>query len=138
MSLMQKMLSITIASIHRFIISGLTGAAVHFLILISCKEVLHLSVLLSTTIAFIIASVVSFLLQKLWAFKNYEKGSAIPLQIFRYLLVATLNVGVNALLMHLLVNIFGVHYIISQIITSGLIAIESFILYRMFVFKINT
>ncbi len=123
--------------ILRFLISGATGALVHFLILIFSKEILDLSVILSTTLAFSLASVVSFLLQKIWVFKNYDKGNAIPRQAFLYLLVTILNVGINAILMHILVNIFGIYYIISQIITSGLIAIESYILYKSLVFSSN-
>lgn len=123
--------------ILRFLISGTTGALVHFLILIFSKEILDLSIILSTTLAFSLASVVSFLLQKIWVFKNYDKGSAISHQAFRYLLVTILNVGINAILMHILVNIFGIYYIISQIVTSGLIAIESYILYKSLVFSNN-
>ncbi len=129
------MLNTTFNSIHRFIVSGLTGAVVHFLVLISCKEILGFSIIISTTIAFTLASFVSFLLQKLWAFRNYEKGGAISRQVSRYLFVTILNVGLNALLMHILVNKFEIYYIVSQIITSGLIAIESYVLYKFVVFS---
>ena len=120
--------------IVRYITAGVTGALIHFLVLITLKEIFFCSILLSTTTAFIIAGISSFLLQKYWTFKN--KGtSEISLQMALYIVVALTNVGVNAGLMWFFSIKLGFYYLVAQVITSGLIAIESYILYNRIVFR---
>lgn len=121
-------------NMQRFVVSGATGTVVHFFFLIIGKEIIGFSIIASTTIAFIIASTVSFLLQKIWTFKNYNTA-VIHLQAIRYLCIALINMGINAILMHMLSDRLAIYYLIAQFITSGLIAIESYLLYRFIVFK---
>ncbi len=117
----------------RFIGAGIIGTAVHFSVLALFVEVFDFTVIPGTTIAFITAWSVSFLLQKHWTFQNNDQERLIR-QILSYVAIAFLNIFVNALLMHIFVNELEHHYLLGQLFTTAIIAAESFVLYRLVVF----
>lgn len=119
--------------IQRYLVSGTTGALVHFFVLILLTELFETNVIFATTIAFICASVISFSMQKLWTFQ--DKGLNIKYQVSSYLLVGTVNIFLNGSLMHFFVFRLELQYILAQFLTSGLIALESYFLYKHFVFR---
>lgn len=119
--------------IKRFIISGGIGTLTHFGILIFLTEYIGFTVMFSTTVAFIFASVVSFTLQKLWTFESYSLHT-VPSQMILYLGVTAMNITFNALSMYILHERLGWYYLLAQFLTSGMIAVESYTLYRYFVF----
>lgn len=120
--------------IVRFSVSGVSGAVVHFLILISLVEIGNLPTVLATTIAFLSAATVSFTMQKVWTFKNYDQKRT-PVQAGVYIAIGACNIVINAFLMYLLVNRLLFSYLPSQIVTSSIIAIESYFLYHYVVFR---
>ncbi len=117
----------------RFIGAGIIGTAVHFGVLALFFEVFDFTVIPGTTISFITAWSVSFLLQKHWTFQNNDHERLIR-QILSYVAIAVLNIFVNALLMHIFVNELEHHYLLGQLFTTAIIAAESFVLYRLVVF----
>lgn len=119
--------------ISRFVFSGGMGALTHFGILILMTELAGTGVILSTTTAFVAASGVSFSLQKVWTFKD-RSLHAVPIQMLLYIIVALLNLVLNAALMYVLTEHLDLHYLAAQLITSGLIAAESYLLYKYVVF----
>ena len=121
------------SAITRFIVSGTTGALIHFCILILFYETLNASLLFSTTVAFLVASIVSFTLQKFWAFQE-RSSVAIPRQAFLYLFLTGTNIVVNGYLMHWFTETLSLQYLLAQIFTSGLIAVESYFFYKRVVF----
>ncbi len=114
----------------RFFISGGIGAAVNVGILFLLTHVAHVWYLCSSIIAFVIAVCVSFVMQKYWTFQNKETHT-IHVQASWFTLLALVNLGLNTLLMYTCVDGLGFHYIVGQIITSLLIAIESYVIYRI-------
>jgi putative flippase GtrA len=52
-----------------------------------------------------------------------------------YGLVAIVNTGINVLLVYLLVEYGGLHYLLGQFFSSGFIAFESYFVYQLFIFK---
>jgi len=120
--------------ICRYLISGGTAAAVNIGILFLLTHYGHVWYLLSSVISFLISFGVSFSLQKFWTFKDHNKEN-IHKQGSVYLLVTLTNLGINILLMYMLVQYIGLHYIIAQIITGGLIAIASYFVYGKLIFN---
>lgn len=119
--------------ILRYIVSGGTGAVVNFAVLIFLVEHFHLYPVYASVGAFMVAFGVSFTLQKLWTFQNYDRATA-GKQIVAYLAISLMNLGLNTLLMYLLITYTTLWYVVDQFITSALIAVESFFLYRHVVF----
>lgn len=118
----------------KYLISGGTAAAVDVLLLYVFTDIFKLWYITSAVLAFIGAFCVSFTLQKYWTFRDLS-SSKIHAQISLYLISSVINLGINTLFMYILVDFFHIWYILSQIITSGLIAIGSFFIYKYIIFK---
>lgn len=122
------------ARIIRFVIAGGTGAVVNLTALYLLVEYGHLNPVVGSIGSFVCAFFVSFGLQKLWTYKNYDKQTA-GKQMTVYLGIQLFNLALNTGIMYLFVHHTPIHYIVAQIITSGLIAVESFFLYKHIVFR---
>src|SRR3989344_5231647 len=122
-----------IKKILRYFLSGGTAFGVDFFFLYFFTELVGLHYLLSVVIAFVIAVIVSFILQKYWTFQNNSKVD-LHRQAVLYITVAIINTGFNALLVYLFVEYVGLHYLVGQFFSSGLIAFESFFIYQFFIF----
>jgi putative flippase GtrA len=83
---------------------------------------------------FLIALIVSFLAQKFWTFQDHEK-TVIPQQFLAFAILGIVNLGADALMIHILVNVLRVWYIWAQVTTSGIIAVWSFFVYRQLIFR---
>lgn len=118
----------------RFLISGGIGTVLNLMMVYLLTDIMGIWYLYSTTIAFVISFFVSFTLQKFFTFQDHALDT-IRAQAPKYLAVALINMGLNALSMYLLVERFGFHYLIAQICTIATISIESFLVYHYIVFK---
>jgi putative flippase GtrA len=118
----------------RYLIAGGTAAATNLVALYVFTDLLHVWYLLSAILSFLIAFIVSFVLQKFWTFTGSQETEW-KSQAVMYFIITSINLGLNTLLMYLFVDIFDIHYMVSQFIISGLIACESYFVYQIFVFK---
>jgi putative flippase GtrA len=84
-------------------------------------------------LAFLIAFSFNFFLQKYWVFQSAEHHK-IPRQMFLQFSVAVMNLGLNTLLLYAFVEYGHLWYILAQLISSAIIACESFVFYR-FIFR---
>lgn len=92
----------------RFGLTGLTTTGVHFLVAIALVELLHTSPTVANGVAFVTATVTSFVINTLWSFK-----SRVDVQTFtRYVTVAAVGLGLTLALSSLLDGL-GVHYILA-------------------------
>lgn len=122
-----------VAKLGRYVISGGTAAAVDLVLLFVLTHFFHVWYILSAILAFVGAFFVSFFLQKFWTFRDMSKEGAHK-QAVIYFIVSSINLGINTFLMYVFTETFGVYYILSQILASLLIAMESFFIYRHFIF----
>ncbi|OIP78808.1 MAG: hypothetical protein AUK20_03045 [Parcubacteria group bacterium CG2_30_45_37] len=120
--------------IVKYLIAGSAGAFTNLVFLYIFTEFIGLWYLISTSLAFVIAFCVSFFLQKFWTFRD-GNSEIIYKQMAAYFSVALANLGLNGLLMYFLVDGFGIWYMLAQLITSGSIAIESYWVYKKFIFN---
>src|SRR3989338_7769623 len=121
-------------TILKFFINGILAAVIHLGILYYLTDFLGVWYVGSTMIAYAIAFLFSFSLQKFWTFQ--ESGfDKIRWQAPIYFIVGAINLGLNGVGIYLVVEKLHIWYILAQIIVSGLIAIESFVIYRYFIFK---
>ena len=120
--------------ILKFIISGGTTALFGLTVLYVLTDFFGLWYLLSAVLAFIVGFFISFSLQKLWTFKD-KRQDQVYRQLSLYLSVALTNLVLNTALMYLFVDVFGVWYMLAQVIVDLVIAAESFLMYKFIVFK---
>ena len=120
----------------RFIISGTLATCTNLVALYVLTENLHIHYLQSSACAFVISFLVSFTLQKFWTFSN-SSLEMVHKQLVGAFAVALFNLLINMFLMYGFVEYVGLHYLLAQIVTSALIAGETFVLFRYVVFAIR-
>lgn len=121
-------------SIVKFFISGSLAGSVDLLALYFFHGIVRWEIVLSTSLAFLFSFMVSFVLQKLWTFRNYN-SKRLPHQLVLYIGFTFISLNLNAFGMHLLVNNWNVWYLLSQIIVNILLGIINFFIYKYIVFK---
>ncbi len=117
------------ARIFRFLVSGVIATAVNLSILYTLTDLFGVWYLISSAFSFTAAFVVSFVLQKFWAFKN-ESRDRIRSQMPMHLTVALINLVINEILLYTMVDIFGMWYIGAQLLAAAVIAFGSFFAFR--------
>jgi dolichol-phosphate mannosyltransferase len=120
--------------VFKFLIAGCAGAFTNLALLYFFTDILGVWYLASSSLAFIVSFFVSFFLQKFWTFSDKAKESLLK-QMGVYLAVALTNLVINGLLMYLLVDGFKIWYMFSQFTVSGVIALESYWVYKIFIFN---
>jgi putative flippase GtrA len=113
--------------------SGGLGAVTQLGGLFILKEFFHLWYLLASLLSYIFAVFVGFTLQKFWTFKGTQGHT--HKQAMGYVGLFVINLGINTLMMYVFVDKLNIWYLGAQVIASGLIAIESFFVYRHIIFK---
>lgn len=121
------------AEILRFLISGGFAFFANIGVLYLATDVFGVWYLASSVLSFISAFFVSFSMQKFWTFKNRETDRMTS-QLGMSLVMAVVNLGLNTGMMYLLVEDGHFHYLIAQVITAGIIAIETYFIYKHIIF----
>lgn len=122
--------------ILRFIISGGIAAAVNLTLLFALVHFIKMWYLLATNISYVSSIIVSFTMQKFFAFNDYSRDKILRQSIF-YFVFQGINVSINTFLMFLSVDLLNLHYMVSQVIVGGMIALYSFFIYRNIIFYPN-
>ena len=117
-----------------YLISGSIAAFVNLSLLYIFTELLHFWYVISASIAYVSAFGISFTLQKFWTFKDH-KIEGIHKQLSLYFLVMLINIILNALFVYLFVEYAEIWYMLAQVISGLIIAIESFFVYKLLIFR---
>jgi glycosyltransferase involved in cell wall biosynthesis/putative flippase GtrA len=120
--------------ILRYFICGITAAATNIFLLYIFTDIFGVWYLYSSVLAFFLALVVSFVLQKFVVFKD-NKTDGLKSQFSKFLIAAVLGVLTNTALVFVFVDIFGIWYIFSQVIAGVFVMVQNFILYKLFIFN---
>ena len=128
----------------RYIISGGTAGLIQVIGLYIWVSVLGLTeqYLWGVVVAYCIALVVGFTMQKYWTFREYSH-ELIARQMSWYTAVSLVNLGVNALILHISkvlfesngLNFFHIWYLAAQIFAVGVCALTGFLLNRSITFR---
>jgi putative flippase GtrA len=120
--------------IFRFLLSGGAALGTDLVFLYLFTDIFGIWYLVSSVLAFVLAFVVSFSLQKFWVFGD-SSHDGIQKQASIYFVVAIINLFLNTFLVYEFVEQFKLFYLLAQIAASALIAIESFFVYQHFIFN---
>jgi putative flippase GtrA len=119
----------------KYIISGSVAAITQIGVFYAFTRILGVELYLaSTSIAFVFAVTVSFLLHKFWTFEDNDL-SRIKWQLPVFVSIAFANLFLNGLMMYVLVSVLGFWYLGAQAVTMGVLAFGSFILNRTITFN---
>lgn len=102
-------------------------------VLILMREVMGLSLLLSTIVSYTIGWTVNYVLQRYWVFSN-PKLKKQNLQVTgRYLFISFVNLIINYLILNSLENI-GISVYIGQFVSAGFFTVWNYVIYKFWVF----
>ena len=118
----------------KYLIAGGTAAFTDLSLLYIATDILGIWYLFSACLAFVVAFFVSFFLQKFWTFRDNDQEQ-IYKQLGAYLAVALANFTLNAALMYIFVDGLRIWYMLAQFMISGLIACESYFVYKLLIFN---
>ncbi len=117
----------------QYAIVGVLGTAIDLGSLYIFVDLLHIHVLFATPVSFILAVVNNFILNKYWTFQN--KSSNIRKQFIKFLIVSIIGLLLTELLMAFFVFALKIWYLLSKLITSGLVMAWNFLANKYWTFK---
>ncbi|GAB1418137.1 MAG: GtrA family protein [Bacteroidales bacterium] len=122
------------ASFVRYSIVAGIATATDFLVLVLFTEVFKLWYMFSAITGAVTGGVVSFLLERNWAF--CEKQGNLFKQTYKYTAIWIASILLNTTGLFLLVEFAHIYYILSKVIVSVMIGIGfNFFTHKYFIFK---
>jgi len=107
----------------RFILVGLAATTVTFSALITGVEVFHTSAVTASLAGYALGIVVNYSLNYGYTFKSRERHMIV---IPRFLLIMFAGLLINALIMVVLVDMVGVHYVLAQLAAISVVLVWNF------------
>lgn len=121
-----------IVQLFRFGIVGIVATLIDFLILYSFKEYFVFSVLFSSFVAYIISSVVNYLLSTRWVFKSNTLSEHYKIIIF--IIISLIGLILNELIMYF-GELVSIYYMITKVISTIVLLVFNFISRKIFLEK---
>ncbi len=118
----------------KFGVVGVTGTLVNIAILYLLTEKAGIYYIISAIFSFIVAMSSNFILNKIWTFRENIKLE-IGKKYFQFGLVSVSALLVNLLFLYIFTEIFGIYYILSQILAIGIALIINFIGNKIWTFS---
>ncbi|HTE10832.1 MAG TPA: GtrA family protein [Chitinophagaceae bacterium] len=114
--------------------SSLIASAADFLITVLLVELTGTRIILASVEGTLSGGIINFIINRYWVFSGGEKKKRV--QIFRYTMVWTGNLALNASGMYLVTHYTDLNYIVSKIFISVLVGVlYNYFLQKRFVFK---
>ncbi len=107
-----------LARFSRYAAWGVLGTGVHYLVLVLAVRVAGMEPVVASTLGAVAGALVNYLLNHRYTFAgNAPHRASAP----RYFAVALAGMALNALLMGLFVHGLALHYLLSQLLASGVV-----------------
>tara|TARA_R110001583_G_scaffold195094_1_gene369054 strand:- start:31176 stop:31580 length:405 start_codon:yes stop_codon:yes gene_type:complete len=108
----------------RFAAVGLVGTIAHYALLLVLVETGGAPPLAGSVAGFLLGAVVNYAINHRFVFRS---GRAHAEALPRFMTVAGVGLCWNALLMYLLAELMGLHYLLAQILTTGLLLVWHYV-----------
>ena len=125
----------TLMGLHRqfsiFVLVGLAAAVVHYGALIALVEAADWSPVPATLVGYVAGGVVSYVLNRRHTYvsdRPHEEAG------WRFGVVAGVGFLLTSLFMYLLHDGAGLHYMLAQVLTTGVVLLWSFIAHKLWTF----
>lgn len=125
----------TAGQLHRFLrfaAVGAVGTAAHYALLLALVEGAGVDPVAGSVAGFLLGAFVNYTLNRALVFRSDRAhAEALP----RFLAVAGMGLGWNALLMYALVELAGVHYLLAQILTTAILLVWHYLGNALWTFR---
>ena len=116
----------------RFAAVGALGTAAHYALLLVLVEGAGVDPVAGSVAGFLLGALVNYTLNRTLVFRSDRAhAEALP----RFLAVAGVGLGWNALLMYILVDFAGVHYLLAQILTTAILLVWHYLGNALWTFR---
>ena len=119
--------------ILKFGLVGGTAFVIDYVLLYFCTEFLHIHYLISSIISFTVSVIFNYILSIKWIFDVKKKQDVKDFVIF--IILSVIGLGINSLIMYVMVEKFGVYYMLSKIVSTAVVMVYNFITRKIFVEK---
>ena len=116
----------------RFATVGGIATAIHYLILVVLVQAANMNAVWASTIGFIISAVCNYLLNYRFTFRSNVEHR---LAVIKFFIVAGVGLILNSLTMLILTEYMGVHYLLAQVLATGIVLLWNFTGNRLWTFK---
>lgn len=120
----------------KYSIVGVIGFAIHMLVLWLLTDYAQMWYLLSATIAIMVAALNNYVMNYHWTFRHRKQNIENKVVgYFKYLLSRGFTEGLYLILLYLMTDIVGLHYIISAIVVQFATAILGYLIAVKWIWK---
>lgn len=110
---------------------GAIGTLGHYLTLIVLVEIAAMQPVLASTAGFVVGALINYVLNYRYTFNSSKPHRQALLQFF---IVAIIGAVLNSLIMYIGTVTLTLNYLLAQIIATGLVLIQNFILNKTWTF----
>jgi putative flippase GtrA len=118
----------------KFASVGLMSAIGHYGLLIALVQVGHVDAVIGSAAGATLGACINYALNYHFTFRSTKDHRE---SVAKFVVVATIGLILNTLLMWIGVDQLGIHYLVSQIVTTGLVMVWSFLGNRFWTFQEN-
>ena len=122
-----------LSQILRFGVVGGLAFLIDSSLLFVLTEYLHIYVLISSVISFIVSLIFNYLLSIFWVFDVKKKQTWKEVLVFAIL--STIGLGINQVVMYLGVEVFHIYYMICKVLSTFIVMVYNFITRKIFIEK---
>lgn len=111
---------------------GGIGTGGHYLTLVALVESGFLTAVLASVTGFTVGAIINYVLHYWFTFNSNKAHRE---AMGKFFTVAILGAIINTTLMHIGVNVIQMHYLVCQIISTGIVLVWNFILNKVWTFQ---
>lgn len=119
--------------IMRFGVVGGLAFLIDSSVLYVLTEYLHIYVLISSVISFVVSLIFNYIMSIFWVFDVRKKQG--PKEIFAFVVLSTIGLGINQIVMYLGVEIFHIYYMFCKVFSTFVVMVYNFITRKIFIEK---
>ncbi len=109
-----------------FALVGISGLLVNSLVLYLATAGLHVFYLVSAAIATVASTIWNFALVEAWVYRSGDKAEGRFRRLGMFFIMNVIALGARSPLIFVLTSVLGIHYVISNLISLGLLTVVRF------------
>ena len=119
----------------RYVFVGGIATIADWGVLYLLTECAHMNHLVAAVFSFIAGLAVNFILSKLLVFKANEARTNAWMEFIGYAIIGVVGLGITELIMYLLTNRMGLHYMASKAVATVIVLIWNYVARKKIIYK---
>ena len=124
----------TVVQLFRSLFVGTSATVVDMALLFVLRDVAHLNLYLATALAFCAGVTTNYIMSVLWVFHRRQVKSRV-VEIVVFVVLGVVGLGMNELLMWLLSDRLGLHYLLTKLIATMIVYFWNFFARKLILYR---